>query len=162
MRDVCLPTSPSIDLQTLRKRRDFVSLSLNAKKIHLPAFVLLAQQRDPNAPTSPNTETTVIRVGLTVSRRVGKATIRNRVKRRLRAAVTEIFRHEARATPGWDYVLIGRRDISLKRDFAALVKDLRYAIRRLQKSQRRARSSKIDPPLSHQPSPSKTGVKVRP
>ena len=50
----------------------------------------------------PN-ELDISRYGLSVSRRVGKAVIRNRVKRRLR----EIIRHTA-LKPGWDIVIIAR------------------------------------------------------
>ena len=42
------------------------------------------------------------RVGLVVGRRVGKAVVRNRVKRRLRAALNEIGLKD-----GMDYVVIG-------------------------------------------------------
>lgn len=45
-----------------------------------------------------------VRVGYTVSRRVGNAVIRNRVRRRLR----EIVRlHQEELVPGWDYVVVG-------------------------------------------------------
>jgi len=43
------------------------------------------------------------RYGLTVSRRVGKAVVRNKVKRRLR----EILR-KLRLAPGWDIIVIAR------------------------------------------------------
>ncbi len=45
------------------------------------------------------------RVGITVSKKLGKAVIRNRVRRRLR----EIYRlHESRFLPGWDIVVVAR------------------------------------------------------
>jgi ribonuclease P protein component len=44
-------------------------------------------------------------VGITVSKKLGKAVIRNRTRRRLR----EVYRlHEARFTPGWDIVVVAR------------------------------------------------------
>lgn len=45
------------------------------------------------------------RVGITVSKKLGKAVVRNRVRRRLR----EVYRlHEDRFLPGWDIVVVAR------------------------------------------------------
>ena len=45
------------------------------------------------------------RVGITVSKKLGKAHIRNRIRRRLR----EVYRlNEARFQPGWDIVVVAR------------------------------------------------------
>ncbi len=45
------------------------------------------------------------RVGITVSKKLGKAVVRNRVRRRLR----EIYRlHESCFLPGWDIVVVAR------------------------------------------------------
>ena len=45
------------------------------------------------------------RVGITVSKKLGGAVIRNRVRRRLR----EVYRlNEVRFTPGWDIVVVAR------------------------------------------------------
>ena len=45
------------------------------------------------------------RVGITVSKKIGHAVVRNRVRRRLR----EVYRlHEDRFTPGWDIVVVAR------------------------------------------------------
>lgn len=68
------------------------------------------------------------RVGITASRKVGKAVARNRVRRRLRAAASEVLRQHGMT--GCDYVLIGRA-ATLSRPFPALVADLTTALKRL-------------------------------
>jgi ribonuclease P protein component len=68
-----------------------------------------------------------IRVGFTVSKKVGNAVVRNRVKRRLRAAADEII--GARSKPGRDYVLVGRRE-SEERAYRDLLADIETALAR--------------------------------
>ena len=68
-----------------------------------------------------------MRVGFTVSKKVGDAVERNRVKRRLRALAEKILPEMAQG--GWDYVIIGRRQ-ALKRPFDLLTKDLVAALER--------------------------------
>ena len=71
-----------------------------------------------------------LRVGLTVTKKVGHATERNRIKRRLRAAIREAAPgHEAADV---DVVVIGRRDI-LAADYRILIEDLRRALRTVTK-----------------------------
>ena len=69
------------------------------------------------------------RIGFTVSRKVGNAVERNRVRRRLRAVAELVF--PVRARPDCDYVVIGRRQ-SLTRPFPALIQDLEHALRKVQ------------------------------
>ncbi len=69
-----------------------------------------------------------IRVGFTVSRKVGNAVARNRVRRRLREVARLVMPGQAR--PDLDYVLVGRQ-AALARDFAALRQELFDALKRL-------------------------------
>ncbi len=69
-----------------------------------------------------------IRYGITASRRVGKAVVRNRVRRRLRAAAEQVL--PELAAPGCDYVLVGRQ-ATAGRSFGDLIDDLKTALRRL-------------------------------
>jgi ribonuclease P protein component len=58
------------------------------------------------------------RVGITVSKKLGKAHIRNRIRRRLR----EVYRlNEDKFQPGWDIVVVGRGK-ALDGDFADICK----------------------------------------
>ena len=74
-----------------------------------------------------------VRVGFTASRKVGNAVIRNRAKRRLRAAAAEVLPRLGR--PGTDYVLIARAGTS-ERPFQALIGDLEAALNRVAREQR--------------------------
>jgi ribonuclease P protein component len=66
-----------------------------------------------------------LRFGVTASRKVGGAVLRNRAKRRLRAAAATILPLSGRA--GHDYVLIARV-ATLSRPFGELMGDLSNAV----------------------------------
>lgn len=70
-----------------------------------------------------------IGIGFTCSKKVGNAVARNHAKRRLREIARIVLPELGR--PGWDYVLVGKRDATAERDFTLLQKDLRYALRKV-------------------------------
>lgn len=83
----------------------------------MPGFVLLVRDRADGSPDK--------RVGYTVSRKVGGAVVRNRMKRRFRALAREIL--PERGVAGADHVLIGRPS-GIERPFAELRSDLTRAL----------------------------------
>jgi ribonuclease P protein component len=105
-------------MERLRQRADFLAAAQGAKAT-MAGFVLQARERQDPGPT---------RVGFTVSKKVGNAVERNRVRRRLR----EIVRHTAaaRLRSGHDYVLVGRRS-ALSLPFERMTQDFDQALRRL-------------------------------
>ena len=70
----------------------------------------------------------LMRVGFTVSKKVGNAVIRNRMKRRFRSLAREII--PTNGVPGSDHVMIGRQS-GIERDFALLRQDLTKALQRV-------------------------------
>ena len=66
-----------------------------------------------------------MRIGFTVSKKVGKAVVRNRMKRRFRALAREILPGHGHA--GSDHVMIGRSG-GIERDFSLLRQDFAKAL----------------------------------
>ena len=93
----------------------------------MPGFVLQVAPV-PSELGSAELHTPAIRVGFTVSRKVGNAVVRNRVRRRLREVARLVIPGQARAD--LDYVLVGRQ-AALARDFEALRRELFEALKRL-------------------------------
>ena len=119
----------------LKKRPDFLKVAAARTKWVTPGLILQARPRTPREqPVSGRAgycragAIEDVRVGFTVSRKVGQATERNRARRRLRAAAAEVLPRYARS--GYDYVLIGRR-ATLDRAYDRLVDDLRTALSRV-------------------------------
>ena len=72
-----------------------------------------------------------MRVGFTVTKKIGGAVVRNRMKRRLRALAREIV--PANGFSGSDHVMIGR-STGIERDFALLRSDLAGALDRIRRA----------------------------
>jgi ribonuclease P protein component len=88
----------------------------------MPGFVLLVRPRDDGDPA--------IRLGITVTRKVGGAVVRNRMKRRFRSLARDIL--PVKGIAGADHVLIGRQG-GLERDFSLLKAELEKALAKLQR-----------------------------
>lgn len=107
---------------TIRKRRDFLAAA-RARRHAAAGFVLQGRQRRESEAASG------LRVGFTCSKKVGNAVQRNRAKRRLRAIAAAVLPHAGRE--GWDYVLIGRNEITAARPFTDLLADLEMALEKV-------------------------------
>jgi ribonuclease P protein component len=129
---------PRADLRIgrLTKRPDFVAAA-SGRRFHTERMTVQGRLREDLA--------SGLRFGLTVTKRVGHATERNRIKRRLRTAVQAAG--QAFAKVNADVVIVGRRDI-LMADYHMLIDDLRRALRVVTKPKS---APATDRPLSSSP-----------
>ncbi len=86
----------------------------------MPGFVLQARDRRDGDDA--------MRIGITVSKKVGNAVIRNRMKRRFRSLARQVLPEHGLA--GHDHVLIGRAG-GIERPHADLVRELEKALRKV-------------------------------
>src|SRR5450631_2906969 len=109
-------------LVTIKRRADFLRVRGGAR-VSNPSFAIEAKARD--EAVKPAVLPPVARFGFTVTKKLGNAVVRNRIKRRLREAV----RHSASpyCRPEFDYVLIAR-GAALARAFADLKGDIANAL----------------------------------
>jgi len=107
----------------LKRRDDYVAVASFGRKSVMPGFILQARQRP-----SGNLPSGGIRVGITATRKIGGAVVRNRAKRRLRALSRELMPENAMS--GHDFVLIARGTTPAI-PYASLRADLLQALRKL-------------------------------
>jgi ribonuclease P protein component len=103
----------------LTRRAQFLAVAAGGRKTASAGLVLQALDRGDAAP---------VRLGYTVTKKVGNAVVRNRTRRRLREAARLVLGQTPLA--GHDLVLIGR-DATRARPFPALLEDLRRSLARL-------------------------------
>lgn len=141
----------------LTRRADYVATA-KGRRFHSASLSLQAAERPSGEGAGGPARA---RFGLTVSRKVGKAVVRNRVKRRLRAAIAlvEAAREQGSAplpgphatsdrlllpeglpAPDHDYVVVARTE-ALARPFAALVLELATDIAGVHQARRAARAT---------------------
>lgn len=117
-------TAPAKDatIGRLTRRPQFLRVADRGRRHAAPGLVLQACAVDEGEIRPP------VRLGLTASKKVGNAVLRNRARRRLRALAREVL--PLHGAPGHDYVLVARRDTAT-RPWPKLKGDLEAALRRL-------------------------------
>lgn len=114
----------SAEFHWLKKRADFLA-ARDEPKTGARAFLLVKRERGDGDPS--------IRAGLTVTKKLGKAVLRNRIKRRLREACRRAL--PLHAEPGCDYVLIARA-AAADLVFQEMIDDLQRALKILARAKR--------------------------
>lgn len=117
-------------ISVLTKRADFLAANSGIRNARA-GFVLLTR---PNGGEG-------IRYGITVTKKIGNAVVRNRMKRRFRELLRAAL--PTQGLPDHDHVLIGRAG-GVERDFAVLADELAKALER-------AREGKGDPSGGRRP-----------
>ncbi len=120
----------SESLSIIRKRADFLAANRGIR-VARPGFVLLAHPNDGRGK----------RFGVTVTKKIGNAVVRNRMKRRFRELLRATLPDAGLADH--DHVLIGREG-GVERDFALMKDELVAALAR-------AAAGKGDPPRRRYP-----------
>lgn len=105
--------------QRLKRRAEFLLVASRGRRVATPGMVVQALTRPDRGP---------IRIGFTVTKKLGDAVVRNRSRRRLKEAARLLLREQE--VNGLDLVLVGRA-ATRTRPFAALIEDLRGALARL-------------------------------
>ncbi|MCH8862894.1 MAG: ribonuclease P protein component [Proteobacteria bacterium] len=123
--------------RTLKSRRQFLAVARTGRRSVRPGLILQVGDKhvEGSEPPAPGqgagqriAHKTGPRIGFTVSRKVGNAVARNRVKRRFRVLARDLLADAA--DPARDYVLVGRRT-AVTRPFALLQKDMEQALQDL-------------------------------
>ncbi len=114
------------DLHTLRKRNEFLSMRSGSAQ-HSTSFVLQMRERKNHLLSGSNPDD-AIRVGYTVTKKIGNAVERNRIRRRMREAARLALPGTGR--PSHDYVMIGKR-AALNSNFETLVAELGSSLKRV-------------------------------
>ncbi len=109
------------NLARIKYRKDYLAIAATGRRWVTPAFILqIKESHDTNR--APH-------VGFTVTKKVGNAVVRNRVRRRLKEAAREIF--PVKASDGSDYVLIGRFSC-LDIAYGRIKSDMKWALQKLE------------------------------
>ncbi len=123
--DDSAPTAPLVAFGRLKERKEFLAVAKGAR-LHEAAFTLQAKLRSQDLAPAGR------RFGLTVTKKTGNSVERNRIRRRLRAALREnpSTRSTSTDSHACDYVIVARREcLSIR--FADLTNKLGALITRI-------------------------------
>lgn len=121
----------------LRKRREFLRIQRYGTKLHLEGFLVFIEQvstsgelcRERSSHTAPQPRLATLRIGITVTKKIGNAVVRNKIRRWVR----EAFRRTRCEFPsGLELVFVAKKQVQ-RLDYAAVCSDMERASRALQR-----------------------------
>ena len=116
----------------LKQRREFLRVQRGGRKHHVRHFIVFVSRRQEGGPDQP----APTRLGITVTRKVGNAVTRNRIKRLVR----EVFRQHREQLPvGLDVVFVAKQQAATA-TFAEVLDDFQALVRRGDLTRRQTRS----------------------
>ena len=93
-----------MNLITIKKRFEFVRFHKFSKKIHTPNFIIQKLKSNENAKLPY--------FGFTITKKIGSAIIRNKIKRRLKSIIRELLKYKCKYfNLSFNYILICKKDI---------------------------------------------------
>ncbi len=117
-------TGQTLKIETIKGRANFVRMNTSAARFVVSNFILQMME-------TPEIGEGSVRIGYTVTKKLGNAVLRNRIKRRLREAARKTIPTHAKT--GHSYVFIARHKV-LECDFTELVRDMEFAFSRIRSS----------------------------
>jgi ribonuclease P protein component len=120
-------------LISIKKRADFLALSKSTLRFHSKTSLILAGKIPEKYLTNPHTKQIddVCRFGLTVSKKVGNAIVRNKIKRRYRQAFAQL--HQEQFTNNhFDYSVIAKKEIA-DCNFQNIYDDLKFCLKHIKR-----------------------------
>ena len=91
-------------LITIKKRSDFIRSNKFSKKIYTPYFIIQKLETN-NIDNLPH-------FGFTITKKIGSAVVRNKIKRRLKSIIRELFKYKDKYFDlGFNYILICKKGI---------------------------------------------------
>jgi ribonuclease P protein component len=118
-------------LVSIKKRPDFLKLSKSPLRFHSKTSLVLAGKTPEKYLINPHTKKSddICRFGVTVSKKVGNAVVRNKNKRRFRNIFTKLHK-ENFTQNGFDYVIIAKNEI-VNFDFKKINDDLKFCLKHI-------------------------------
>lgn len=119
------------NIARIKKRADFLDISANNYRSAQKSLLVLGRRRSGGSSVSKGknkVDENTCRIGYTVTKKIGCAVVRNKIRRRFREAVRLTL--PSLKLPGYDYVVIART-AAPEASYRDIVSDLRYAFKEI-------------------------------